>query len=50
MTPDTEENKDMNLKDELNVKLNNEDSLFKRVRDESLPGLGLVTKDLLIEL
>jgi hypothetical protein len=38
------------LVDFLNVKLTSEDSLFKRVRDMSLPGLGLVTKELLLEL
>jgi hypothetical protein len=32
------------------VKLSNNDSLFKRVRDASLPGLGLVTKSLLRDL
>lgn len=50
MVPDTEENKNDNLVKDLTVKLTNDDSLFRRVRDCSLPMLGLVTKKLLRDL
>jgi len=38
------------LKDKLTIKLTNNDSLFKRVRDCSLPGLGVCTNSLLKDL
>ena len=48
--PDDESKDGQKLVDNLTLKLNNKDSLFKRVRDCSLPGLGQVTKGLLREL
>lgn len=51
MYPETEETKKMeNLKEVLSVKLSNEDSLFKTIRDGTLPMLGNKTKELLAAL
>jgi len=51
MTPDTEETKKMtNLREEVTVKLSNEDSLYKSIRDGTLPMLGDKTKELLAAL
>jgi len=51
MVPETEETKKQtNLKEDITVKLNNEDSLFKSIRDGTLPMLGNKTKELLAAL